>query len=175
GGAWAWGGGAARLLADPRLSQPLLPGALNEHGRVIAHATIEQRPFDPVRHRRHQSRQFRCDALGDVVHDGVPGKVDVVRKAAPEMGCFLGRGVAVADGVGVTPPVGVFAVTVLAEMAPLALATGDVVLDEYQVALLETLAPGELAARLGDDADVLVAHDHRTLGRWGLVELHIGS
>src|SRR5215472_11510589 len=155
----------ARLLADHRLRQPLLAGALNEHGRVIADAAVEQRPFDPVRHRRHQSRQFRRDALGDVVHDGVPGKVDVVRKAAPEMGRLLGRGVAIADGVGVAAPVGIFAVPVLAEVAPLALAAGDVVLHEHQIALLETLAPGELAPRLGDDADVLVAHDHRALGR----------
>src|SRR6516162_11423203 len=70
----------ARLLADHRLRQPLLAGALNEHGRVIAHAAVEQRPFDPVRHRRHQSRQLRRHALGHVVHDRVPGKIDIVRE-----------------------------------------------------------------------------------------------
>src|SRR5262249_56618411 len=68
-----------------------------------------------------------------------------------------------------------FAVPVLAEVTPLAVAAGDVVLHEHQVALLETLAPGELAPRLGDDADVLVAHDHRALGRRGLVELDISA
>src|SRR5262249_61414227 len=95
----------------------------------------------------HQPREFGRDALGHVVHDGVPGKVDVVRKAAPEMGRLLGRGVAVADSVGVAPPVGVLAMTVLAEMTPLALAAGDVVLDEHQVTLLEPLAAGEFSAR----------------------------
>src|SRR5262249_9756046 len=103
------------------------------------------------------------------------GQVQLARKAAPEMGRLLGRGVAVTDGVGVAPPVGVLAVTVLAEMTPLALAAGDVVLHEHQVALLEALAPGEFAARLGDGADVLVAHDHRSLRRRGLVDLDLGS
>jgi hypothetical protein len=72
----------------------------------------------------------------------------------------LGGGVAVADAVRVGAPVGVLAVAVLALVAPLALAAHHVVLDEDEVAFLETLAPGELAARLGDIADVLVAHDH---------------
>jgi hypothetical protein len=66
-------------------------------------------------------------------------------------------------------------VAVLAEMAPLALSAGDIVFHEHQVALLEALASGELAARLGDRADVLVAHDHRALGRRRLVQLDVGS
>src|SRR5258705_213402 len=75
----------------------------------------------------------------------------------------------------ISAPVRVFAVTVLAEVAPLAFAAGDVVLDEYQIAFLKPLAPGELAPRLGDGADILVAHDHRALGRRRLVKLDIGS
>src|SRR5712671_7018695 len=88
---------------------------------------------------------------------------------------LLGRGVAVADAVRVRAPVGVLAVAVLAEVAPLALAAHDVVLDEHQVAFLEALAARELAPRLGDDADVLVAHDHRGAGGRGLVQLDVGA
>src|SRR6185436_16797053 len=48
-------------------------------------------------------------------------------------------------------------------------------LDEHEVAFLETLAAHELAPGLGDDADVLVAHDHRRLGRRRGVELDVGA
>ena len=51
----------------------------------------------------------------------------------------------------------------------------DVVLDEDEVAFLEALARGELAARLGDDADVLVAHDGGLVVRRVLVELDVGA
>src|SRR5262249_15450273 len=88
----------ARLFADHRLREPLLARALDEHPGIVADATVEQGPFDPVRHRRHQSRELRRDALGDAVHDGVPGKVDVMGKAAPQVRSLLRRRVAVADG-----------------------------------------------------------------------------
>src|SRR5215218_6447614 len=139
----------AGLLADHRLRQPLLTRALDEHGGIIADATVEQRPFNAVRHRRYQPCQFRGNALGDAMHDGIPRKIDVLREAAPEVGRPLGGRIAVTDGIRVVTPVGVLAVAVLAEMAPLALAAGDIVLHEYQVALLEALASGELAAGLG--------------------------
>src|SRR5262249_61198597 len=109
------------------------------------------------------------------MHHGVPRQVDVLGKAAPQVGRLLGRRVAVADRIGIVAPVGILAVAVLAEMAPLALAAGDVVLDEHEVALAESLAPGELAAGLGDHADVLVAHDDRRVGRRLLVELDVGA
>ena len=105
----------------------------------------------------------------------VPRQVDVLAEAAPQMRRALRRGVAVADRIGIVAPVGVFAVAVLAEMAPLALAAGDIVLDEDEIAFLEALAAGELAAGLGDGADVLVAHDHRRRRRRMLVELDVGA
>src|SRR5579864_9377041 len=86
-----------------------------------------------------------------------------------------GRCIAIADGVGVVTPVRVFAVTVLAPMTPLALAARDVVLQEYQVPLLESLAFGERAAGPGDVPDVLMAHDHRSARRRFPVQPHIGS
>src|SRR5439155_8621465 len=43
------------------------------------------------------------------------------------------------------------------------------------VAFLEALAARELAPRLRDVADVLVAHDDRRLRGRGLVELHVGA
>jgi len=49
------------------------------------------------------------------------------------------------------------------------------VLDEHEVAFLEALAAGELAARPGDGADVLVAHDHGSVRRRRLVQLDVGS
>ncbi len=152
----------------------MLAGSLDKHGGVVADAAVEERPFDAVRHRRHQSRQLRSHALRHAVHDRVPRQVYILREAAPQMRRFLGRGVAVADAVGVGAPVGVLAVAILAQMAPLAPAAHDVVLDEHQIAFLEALAPGELAARLGDGADVLVAHDHRCIGRRRLVQLDVG-
>src|SRR5262249_30686320 len=85
------------------------------------------------------------------------------------------RRVAVANGVGVAPPVGVFAVAILSEVAPLAFAAGDVMLDKDQIAFLEALAAGEFAPPLRDHSDVLVAHDHPALGRRRLVKFYIAS
>src|SRR5581483_130055 len=99
-------------------------------------------------HRGCQSCQLRCHALRDTVNDGVPRNIDVLGKAAPQMGRDLSRGIAIADGVGVVTPVGVFAMTVLAQITPLALATGDVVLQKHQVSFLESFASGELFAGL---------------------------
>src|SRR5215467_683969 len=95
------------------------------------------------------------------MHDRIPGKVDVLRKAAPQMRGFLGGRIAVADAVRIVAPVGVLAMPVLPLMTPLALAAHDVVFDEDEIALLEALTPRELAPGLGDDADILVPHDHR--------------
>src|SRR5688572_28780910 len=165
----------AGLLADHGLRQALLPRPLDQHGGIIAHIRVEQRPFHPVRHRRDESRQLRRHALRDVMHHGVPRQIDILREAAPKMGCALRRGVAVADAIGIGAPVGVFAVTILTLMAPFALATHHVVLDEYQVAFLEALAPRELAPSLGDGPDILVAHDGRRGPRRVLVELDVGA
>src|SRR4051812_43994742 len=88
---------------------------------------------------------------------------------------FLGGGVAIADAVGIGAPVGVFAMAVLAEMAPFAFAAHHVMLHEYEVAFLKALAPGELAARFGDGADVLVPHDYRRAGWRRLIELDVGA
>jgi len=49
------------------------------------------------------------------------------------------------------------------------------VLDEHQIALLEAIALGELAAGLGDVADVLVTHDRGLVVRRMLVELDVGA
>ena len=64
---------------------------------------------------------------------------------------------------------------ILAEMTPLALAAHHIVLDEDEVAFLETLAARELAARLGHETDVLVAHDGGLVVRRVLVELDVGA
>ena len=77
--------------------------------------------------------------------------------------------------VRIGAPVGVLAVAILAGVAPLALAAHHVVLDEDEVALLEALAVGELAAGLGDKADVLVAHDGGLVVRRMRVELDVGA
>src|SRR4051812_5276049 len=87
----------------------------------------------------------------------------------------LGGGVAVADAFGVVAPVGVLAMPVLAGVAPLALAAHDVVLDEDDIAFLESLALGELPAGLGNDANVLVAHDDGRRSRRRLVKLDVGA
>src|SRR6266566_10073064 len=163
-----------RLLADHCLGQSLLTRSLNEHGGVIADATVEQRPLDAVRHGGYKSRQFRCDALWNMVQNCVPRKIYVLAKSAPQMGRLLGRGVAIADSVGVEAPIGVLTVTVLSQMAPLAFAAHDVVLHEHQVPFLEAFAPDELPAGLGDVANVLVTHNHGgVLRRWCCVQLNI--
>ena len=165
----------AGLLADHGLRQALLARALDQHGRVVADAAVEQRPLDAVRHRRDQPGELRRDALRHVMHHRVPRQIDVLREAAPQVRRLLVRGVAVADGVGIGAPVGVLAVPVLPGVAPLALAAADIVLDEHEVAFLEALALGELAAGLGDVADVLVAHDGGLVVRRVLVELDVGA
>src|SRR5262249_30880795 len=77
-------------------------------------------------------------------------------KAAPRAVGVRARRVPVGAGVGVGPPVGRLPVQVLAEPAPVALVTRDVVLDEDAVALAEPLALDELRAGSDDRADVLV-------------------
>src|SRR5215470_14125157 len=109
------------------------------------------------------------------MHYRVPWQVDVVRKTAPQVRRLLSRRVAVTDGLGIVAPVSVLAVTILAEVTPLALAAGDIMLDEHQVALAKPFALGELAPGLGDGADVLVAHDDRRGGRRLLVQLDVGA
>src|ERR1700733_4932918 len=94
------------------------------------------------------------------MHDGIPRQIDILRKAAPQMRRLFRRGVAVTGSVGIGAPVGVLAVPVLAGMAPFALATTDIVLDKDEIAFLKSLATAEFPAGLGDDADILVAHDH---------------
>ena len=165
----------AGLLADHGLRQALLARALDQHRRVVADAAVEQRPLDAVRHRRDEAGELRRHALRHVMHHRVPRQIDVLREAAPQVRRLLVRGVAVADRVGIGAPVGVLAMPVLAGVAPLALAAAHVVLDEHQVAFLEALALGELAAGLGDDADVLVAHDGGLVVRRMLVELDVGA
>jgi hypothetical protein len=64
---------------------------------------------------------------------------------------------------------------VLPLVAPLALAAHHIVLDEDQIAFLEALAARKLASRLGDVADILMAHDGRRIVRRRLVELHVGA
>src|SRR5215469_4110242 len=87
----------------------------------------------------------------------------------------VGGSVAVADRVGVIAPIGILAVAILALMAPLAFAAGDVVLQEYEIPFAESLSLGKFAARLLDIADILVPHDHgRAHGRF-TVKLHISS
>src|SRR5580692_735963 len=85
------------------------------------------------------------------------------------------RRVAIADRIGIGPPIGVLTMAILPDVAPLAFAATDVVLDKDEVALLESLASRELAAGLGDDADILVTHDDRRARRRMLIELHIGA
>ena len=165
----------AGLLADHGLRQALLARALDQHGRIVADAAVEQRPLDAVRHRRDEAGEFRRDALRHMMDDRVPRQIDILREAAPQMRGLFGGGVAVADGVGVGAPVGVLAMAVLPGVAPLALAARHIVLDEDQIAFLEALALGELAAGLGDVADVLVAHDGGLVVRRMLVELDVGA
>src|SRR5262249_33291715 len=144
------------------LRKTLLAGPLYQYGRRVADIGVEQRPLDSVRERRDDSRELGRHACGHMVQDRVPWKVDILTEAAPEMRRALRRRVAIANGVGVRAPVGRFAVAILAAMAPLALAAGDIVLEEHEVAFLEALALRELAAGFGDRPDVLVTHDHGT-------------
>ena len=64
---------------------------------------------------------------------------------------------------------------VLPGMTPLALSARHIVLNEHQVALLEALAPRELAPGLGDIADVLVPHDGGLVVRRMRVKFDIGA
>src|SRR5216684_2428361 len=165
----------APAVQSSATSTPLPPGPLDQHARIVADAAVEQRPLDPVRHRSDQAGQLRRDALGHMVHDRVPGEIHILRKSAPEMRRLLVGRVAVADRVGIGAPVGVLAVSVLAEMAPFAFAAHDVVLDKDQVALLEALAARELAAGLGNHPDVLVPHDGGLVVRGVRIELDVGA
>ena len=59
----------------------------------------------------------------------------------------------------VVEPVGGGTVPVFAHMVPFTVATGEVVLQEHQISLLNSLARHELLTRTGDVAHVFVAHD----------------
>src|SRR5262249_57238611 len=91
------------------------------------------------------------------MHHRVPGQIQILGKAAPQMRHPLRRRIAIADRIGIGAPVGVFAMPILPGMAPLAFAAAHIVLDEDEIALLESLAAGEFAARLGGCAEIFVA------------------
>ena len=160
----------ARLLGDDQVAEALLAGALDQHLGAVADAGFDQRPLHAVAHRGGESGQLRGHAVGHLVDDGVMGHVEVVAEASPQVRREVGRGVPVADRVGVVVPVGGLAVAVLTLVVPLALHAGQIVLQEHEVAFLDALALQELLPGLGDDANVLMAHDHRTGGqRLGVV------
>ncbi len=138
----------AGLLADHGLRQPLLAGPLDQHRGVVADAAVEQRPFDAVGHRRHQSGELRRDALrargarprstaGRRSAQSRPTDAAPSRPRCSRSGCRRDCCASRCSRNGGTGPV-----------APLAFAAHDVVLDEHQVAFLEALAPGEFAPAL---------------------------
>src|SRR5262249_7541649 len=110
-----------------------------------------------------------------MMHHRVPGQIHILGKAAPQMRHPLRRRIAIADCIGIGAPIGVFAMPILPGMAPLAFAAAHIVLDEDEIAFLESLAAGEFAAGLGDSADIFVPHDHRGVRRRMLVELDVGA
>ena len=57
----------------------------------------------------------------------------------------------------------------------LTLTAGHVVFQEHQVAFFEAFSCGEVTARLGDVANVFVAHDDGPAGERLLVHLHVGA
>ena len=70
-------------------------------------------------------------------------------------------------------PIGLEAVAVFADVAPLALEARQVVFEEHQVAFFEALALEEFLPGLPDAADVFVAHDD-VLER-GLIVLDVAA
>src|SRR4029078_8885623 len=75
---------SSRLCGYDSLGKTVLAGALNQDARFVTDSAVEQRPLDAVRHWRDEARQLRSDTLGNLVDYGVPGKIYVLRKAAPK-------------------------------------------------------------------------------------------
>src|SRR5262249_11670706 len=142
---------------------------------IVPHIAIEQRPFDAVRHRSDQTRKFGRYAFRHVMYDRVPRQIDILREAAPQIRSLLSRRITVADCLGIGTPIGVLTMPVLARMAPLALSTADIVLDEDKIAFFEPFALRKVPSRLGNSANILMPHDNRGI-RWRMfVQLHVGS
>jgi hypothetical protein len=66
-------------------------------------------------------------------------------------------------------------VAILAHVVPLAVAAREVVLEEDEVALRESLVLLELAAHLREVAHVFVAHDERRAAQRQLVLADVGA
>src|SRR5690606_31793041 len=98
------------------------------------------RPLDPVRHGGDDAGELGADAVRNLVQHRVPGEIHVLCEAAPEMRSPLRRRVAETQGLGIVAPVRPRAQSIVATVAPFAGKTGDVVLDEYEIALLDLLA-----------------------------------
>src|SRR5215475_8608576 len=109
------------------------------------------------------------------MRDGIPGQEHVLGEAAPQVIRVLAGRVAVAAGVWIRAPVGVLAVTVLAEATPVTAIAPDVVLDEGPVTFPEAVPLGKVWAGPDDGADVLVAHDDGRRKRRVRVHLHVGA
>ena len=105
---------------------------------------------------------------------GVPRQINILGKAAPQVRRLFRRSVSVPDRFRVISPIRVFAMTILAHVAPLAFAAHHIVLNEDEIPLFETFAARELTACARDDSDVFVAHDHGRLCRGLLIKLHVG-
>ena len=165
----------ARLLADYRLRQTLLPGALDQHHVVITDIAIKKRPFNAIGHGGHQPCKLRRHAVRHLMHHGIPRQEGVLGKTAPQVRRLVRRCVAIADTVRVATPIGIFTMTVFPPMTPLAFETADVMFHKYQVAFPETLAPGKFPAGLGDITNIFVTHDDRAPCQGLFVHFDIGT
>jgi len=133
----------------------------------------QQGPLDAVGQRGDKSGKLGGHPVGHLVQHCVPRQIHVLGESAPQSAEVLRRRVPVASRVGIGPPVGGFAVSVLTDAAPFAVETPDVMLDEDAVAFLHAVQALELLPCHRDGADVLVPHDHRVVERRLRVHLHV--
>ena len=166
----------AGLLAGDHLRQPLLARALDQHGRVVADAAVDQRPLDAVRQRRGDAGQLGRDAVRHLVQHRVPRQVHVLGEAAPEVVRVARRRCSRSGGRR-----GWCASRCARSAGTRPRGTSRSGSSRRSARRRRGRPRRRRAARrtsrpaLAIDADVLVAHDHRVGERRLRVHLHVGA
>ena len=148
----------ASLLRGHDAAEPLLSRALDEHRRRVPDSAVEESPLDAVGHRSRDARFLGRQALWHAVQDRVERQVHVVTEPAPQARCNVDRRIAISDGVRVVEPLGRRAVAVLSDVVPLTMTARQVVLQEDEIALFQTLVSREGCSDPGEVAHVLMPH-----------------
>src|SRR5204863_519334 len=136
-------------------------------------AAVEESPLYAVGHGCRDAGFLGRQSIRHLVQHGVERQIHVVAESAPQARSNVGRRVAISDGFRVVEPLGRRAVPVLSDVIPLAMAAGEVVLQEDKISLFQAFVRRESPSDPGEVAHVLVPHHQRATAQRQSVLAHI--